>query len=140
MKTAIISVSNKSGVVKFADFLYEKNVNIISTGGTYNLLYKECKYNSHISSVSSTTQFPEILGGRVKTLHPNIHGGILAKREESSHMEELASHSIDPIDIVVANLYPFEEVVSNSSSTHSDVLGKKFKFYFVPRKKILYFF
>jgi len=122
MKTAILSVSNKRGLVKFADFLYDKNVKIISTGGTFNLLYKECKYNSHISSVSSTTQFPEILGGRVKTLHPNIHGGILAKRDNLSHMEELESHSINPIDLVVANLYPFEEVVANSSSTHDEVL------------------
>jgi phosphoribosylaminoimidazolecarboxamide formyltransferase / IMP cyclohydrolase len=122
MRTAILSVSNKKGLVKFADFLYDKNVKIISTGGTFNLLYKECKYNSHISSVSSTTQFPEILGGRVKTLHPNIHGGILAKRHELSHMEELESHSIAPIDLVVANLYPFEEIVTNSSSTHNEAL------------------
>ncbi len=113
MKRALISVSNKAGIVEFARNLLELGYEIISTGGTLQILQ-----DSGIAalSVSSVTDFPEILDGRVKTLHPNIHGGILSLRDDKSHIEQLKSHNIDYIDMVVVNLYPFEEVVNSGGS------------------------
>ncbi len=110
-KRALLSVSDKNGIEQLAEFLIENNFEIISTGGTAGLLEKR---NLNISRISSVTDFPEILGGRVKTLHPNIHGGILADREEASHLDELISLNITPIDLVVVNLYPFSKVIHSS--------------------------
>lgn len=108
MKRALISVSNKAGIVDFARGLEELGYEIISTGGTYKVLKEAgCK----VLKVSDITGFPEILDGRVKTLHPNVHGGILARRIPE-HMSQLADNRIDPIDIVVVNLYPFRETIS----------------------------
>ena len=115
-RTALISVSNKTSLASFSKFLLSKNVNILSTGGTYASLRKEIPNNLGIKEVSSITNFPEMLGGRVKTLHPHIHGGILAKRDDQVHMKELAENKISPIDIVVVNLYAFQESVRNNES------------------------
>jgi phosphoribosylaminoimidazolecarboxamide formyltransferase / IMP cyclohydrolase len=108
IKRALISVYDKTGVLEFAKSLTEFGVELISTGGTYKLLQEN---DVAVKKVSELTNFPEILGGRVKTLHPNIHGGILAKRT-SEHLQELEDHNIGQIDMVVVNLYPFEETVA----------------------------
>ncbi|MGR6835298.1 bifunctional phosphoribosylaminoimidazolecarboxamide formyltransferase/IMP cyclohydrolase [Syntrophomonas erecta] len=108
MKRALISVSDKSGVVEFARGLEEMGYDIISTGGTYKTL-KEAGVK--VTMVSDVTGFPEILNGRVKTLHPKVHGGILALRTED-HLQQLAENGITPIDIVAVNLYPFRETIS----------------------------
>jgi phosphoribosylaminoimidazolecarboxamide formyltransferase/IMP cyclohydrolase len=105
---AIISVSDKSGIVKFARALNANGVEILSTGGTANLLASE---GIPVVEVSDYTGFPEMMDGRVKTLHPKIHGGILGRRETDSGIMEL--HGIHPIDLVVVNLYPFEKTVAD---------------------------
>lgn len=105
---ALISVSNKSGIVDFAKGLEKLGVEIISTGGTYSLL-KENGINA--ISIEEITNFKECLDGRVKTLHPNIHSGILAIRENEKHLKEIESLNIDFIDIVIVNLYPFKETI-----------------------------
>ncbi|MCR4943001.1 MAG: bifunctional phosphoribosylaminoimidazolecarboxamide formyltransferase/IMP cyclohydrolase [Clostridium sp.] len=107
-KRALISVFYKDGVVEFAKFLEAKGVEIISTGGTYRVL-KENGVNC--IEVNEVTDFPEMLDGRVKTLHPFIHGGILAMRSNDEHMKTIEEHKIHPIDFVVVNLYPFFEKV-----------------------------
>ena len=109
IKRALISVFDKQGIVEFAKSLEKKNVEIISTGGTARLL-KENGINC--IKVSDVTGAQEMLDGRVKTLHPYIHGAILAKRENSDHIKQLDKLGITPIDLVVINLYPFEEVTS----------------------------
>lgn len=106
---AIISVFDKTGIVEFAKGLASIGVEIISSGGTYNLLKKE---GLSVMAVEEVTQFAECLDGRVKTLHPRIHGGILANRKVPEHMETIAGLGIEPIDLVVVNLYPFENVIS----------------------------
>ena len=111
-KLALISVYKKDGIVDFARELVEKyNYEILSTGGTAELLKKN---NLQIIEVSELTNFPEMLEGRVKTLHPVVHGGLLARRDKPEHMEAIAKHNIKPIDLVVINLYPFEEVISKA--------------------------
>lgn len=117
-KTALLSVSDKTGLVEFAQELVNRNVRLIASGGTARLL-KDA--GLEVSSVSSLTGFPEILGGRVKTLHPVIHGGILSTRSDG-HLEELRSHQIDPIDIVVCNLYPFSETVARPNVQFEDAI------------------
>jgi phosphoribosylaminoimidazolecarboxamide formyltransferase/IMP cyclohydrolase len=109
IKKALISVSDKTGVVDFAKKLQEMGVEIISTGGTAKILRKN---GVNVVDVSKITGFPEMLNGRVKTLHPNIEGAILALRSKKKHMSELKKHNIKPIDMVVVNLYPFESVPS----------------------------
>ena len=105
-KRALISVSNKDGIVEFAIFLEKKGYEIISTGGTFNYLKDQ---GVSVFPIQEITHFPEILDGRVKTLHPNIHAGILAKRSNPSHMQTIRDHSLSTIDIVTVNLYPFFE-------------------------------
>lgn len=103
-KQALISVSDKSNLAEFAKFLSAKGYSLLSTGGTFKFL----KDNGiKVTEVKDITGFPEILDGRVKTLHPAIHGGIMARRSDENHMKTLAEHLINPIDIVVVNLYPF---------------------------------
>ncbi|HEY8541793.1 MAG TPA: bifunctional phosphoribosylaminoimidazolecarboxamide formyltransferase/IMP cyclohydrolase [Pseudothermotoga sp.] len=109
---ALISVSNKEGLVEFAKKLSELNVEIVSTGGTARYLKEN---GLEVLEVQQITSFPEILNGRVKTLHPSIHGAILAKRDKKEHLEELKKFSITPIDIVVVNLYPFKETVQKTN-------------------------
>lgn len=112
-KTALISVSDKTGIADFVKFLAKQNYRIISTGGTF----KHLKENGlSVFEVSEITNFPEILDGRVKTLHPFIHGGILAKRNQPEHLRTLEKQGINTIDIVVVNLYPFFENANKNLS------------------------
>ena len=110
VKRAIISVSDKRGIEEFAQELSKLGIEIISTGGTAKTL-RAAKLK--IKDVSEYTKFPELLGGRVKTLHPKIHGGILWRRDDPKDKEEITANNINSIDMVVVNLYPFEETVSN---------------------------
>ena len=113
MKYALLSVFNKIGIVKLAESLIKKNYKIISTGGTYNLLKTHIESNN-IISLSNFTQFPEIMGGRVKSLHPKIYGGILAQRNNENHMADLNNYQGKLIDIVAVNLYPFKDVIDGN--------------------------
>ena len=108
IKKALISVSNKSNVLELAKSLSSFDIEILSTGGTAKLLKKN---KIKVTDVSDYTKFPEMLDGRVKTLHPKIHGGILGRRDIPEHNETMKNHQIDPIDLVVVNLYPFEETI-----------------------------
>ena len=119
MKKAIISVSNKSGVVEFAKSLTQLEYELYSTGGTKRALEEA---NVTVKSVSELTQFPEIMDGRVKTLHPAVHGGILADRNKPEHLEQLSEQHIDLIDMVVVNLYPFQQTVANPDVTEDDAI------------------
>jgi phosphoribosylaminoimidazolecarboxamide formyltransferase / IMP cyclohydrolase len=110
---ALFSVSDKTGLVDFARLLHEVGVELIASGGTARALNEA---GLVVRSVEEITGFPEILGGRVKTLHPAVHGGILARRTEH-HLEELSEHQIAPIDIVVVNLYPFQATVAQPNVT-----------------------
>jgi len=116
---AIISVYDKSGVVEFASDLEQLGYELFSTGGTEGLLRES---GITVKGVQELTSFPEILGGRVKTLHPAVHGGILALREDPGHLEELARHDIRPIDLVVVNLYPFLQTVRDSGASLATAL------------------
>lgn len=113
-KQALISVSDKTGVVDFARSLVELGYHILSTGGTARLLTKE---GVECQEVADYTGFPEMLDGRVKTLDPHIHAGILARRPVAEHMKAIADHGIDPIDIVCVNLYPFEQTIARPDCT-----------------------
>lgn len=108
IRRALISVSDKTGIVPFAQALSDLNIEILSTGGTYKLLASE---NISAIEISDYTGFPEMMDGRVKTLHPKVHGGILARRDIDQKV--LIEHDIPPIDLVVVNLYPFEATVAN---------------------------
>ncbi len=119
MKTALISVSNKTGVVEFAKSLSELGYRILSTGGTKKAIEEA---GVEVIGVSEITKFPEILDGRVKTLHPNIHGALLARRDIPEHMQVLAEHKIDTIDLVCVNLYPFEKVVAQPNCTLEEAI------------------
>ena len=122
MKTitrALISVTDKSGIVEFGKFLAEHQVEILSTGGTAKALREG---GVKVIEVSDFTGFPEMLDGRVKTLHPKIHGGILGRRDLASHQEQMAQHGIKPIDLVVVNLYQFEQVVAKPGCTLEDAI------------------
>lgn len=110
MKRALISLSDKGGAVDLARSLMELGVTIISTGGTAKTLRES---GIQVTDVSDVTGFPEIMSGRVKTLHPKIHGGLLALRDNVEHLESLQTHDIEPIDLIVINLYPFEKTVAN---------------------------
>ena len=111
VKTALISVSDKTGIVDFARSLSELGVKIISTGGTARAIRDA---GLPVTSIDEVTGFPEILSGRVKTLHPKVHGGLLAVRDDVDHMDQLRENGIDTIDLVVVNLYPFEKTVARS--------------------------
>ncbi len=114
IKRALISVSDKTDIEAFARRLAHMGVEILSTGGTAKALRAA---GVPVKDVSAETGFPEILGGRVKTLHPKIHGGILGKRDESEHRREMETHGITPIDLVCINLYPFVQTVSRPGTT-----------------------
>jgi phosphoribosylaminoimidazolecarboxamide formyltransferase/IMP cyclohydrolase len=119
MKRALISVYDKNGIVDFALNLSKLGWEIISTGGTSKIL-KEA--GIEVIDVDQITKFPEILDGRVKTLHPNIHGGLLYKRDNEEHVKTLKNLNIDSIDMVVNNLYPFEETVKREGVTHEEII------------------
>lgn len=120
MKTALISVFNKSKILEFSQFLLQKNYRIIATTGTFKFLNQN---GINAIEIANITKFPEILDGRVKTLHPNIHGGILAKRKNIEHIKTINKHKICLIDIVIVNLYPFFDNIKNKFS-----LEKKIEF------------
>src|SRR2546430_9179118 len=116
---ALISVSDKAGVAKFARALEKQGVDIISTGGTAVLLRKE---KIPVRDISSFTAFPEVLDGRVKTLHPRVYGGLLYKRGNAKHEAEARECGFDPIDLVAVNLYPFEATVAKRSVTLAEAI------------------
>ena len=111
IKRALISVTDKTNIEKIAKVLDDYNIEILSTGGTANFL----KENAiPVKDVSDETNFPEILNGRVKTLHPKIHGGILSRRDNSVHIDQLQKHHIEEIDLLIINLYKFKETLKNN--------------------------
>ncbi len=112
IKRALVSVYDKTGLIPFAKTLHSLGVEILSTGGTAEALKKA---GVPVEEVSSVTKFPEMLNGRVKTLHPNIHAGLLAMRESHDHMKTLSKHRIKPIDLLVVNLYPFWDAVKTKT-------------------------
>src|SRR4051794_24400642 len=118
-KRALISVSDKTGVVEFARNLVEQGFEVISTGGTKKALQES---GVPVIGVSDVTGFPEILDGRVKTLNPLIHGGLLGKFDDPSHMEQMNAHNIDPIQIVCVNLYPFQQTIEKPDVTTEDAI------------------
>ena len=118
IRRAILSVTDKSGLVEFATFLTSRGVELISTGGTQKALEAA---GLSVTAVSTVTGFPEILGGRVKTLHPKIHAGILANKDEPQHMQTLAEKGIRPFDLVCVNLYDFAGAVERHLSLEQAV-------------------
>ena len=119
VRRALVSVSDKRGLVDLANALRRYDIEIISTGGTYQAL-KDAKIA--VRSVSDVTGFPEILDGRVKTLHPSIHAGILAATDNPLHLKQLREHEIEPIDLVVVNLYPFEQTIAREGVTLDEAI------------------
>ncbi len=119
IERALISVSNKEGVASFARLLQQRGVELLATGGTYRLL---CDEGLKVREVSEVTEFPEMMDGRVKTLHPRIHGGILARRDEAGDVESMDQHGIPRIDLVVVNLYPFEQTVAKEGVSWADAI------------------
>ncbi len=118
-KRALVSVSNKEGIVPFVKGLLEQGVEVISTGGTKKLLQEN---GLDVIGISEVTSFPEIMDGRVKTLHPNIHGGLLAVRDNEKHMEQINELGIQPIDFVIVNLYPFKETIAKEDVTFEQAI------------------
>ena len=112
IRRALISVSDKSGLLPFAQALASKGVEILSTGGSARALREA---GIPVLEVSDHTGFPEILDGRVKTLVPQIHGGILGRRDDPAHLAQMQQHNIAPIDLVAVNLYPFEATVAQGA-------------------------
>lgn len=119
IKRALVSVSDKTGIVEFCRELSQLGVEIISTGGTKNLLSKE---GVPVIGISDVTGFPEILDGRVKTLHPAVHSGLLAVRDSAEHQAQMKELGLDYIDLVVVNLYPFQETIAKPDVTYEDAI------------------
>lgn len=119
VKRALISVSDKTGVVEFAKGLADMGVEIISTGGTAKALSDA---GIKVTGISEVTGFPEMMEGRVKTLHPAVHGGILADRSKPDHMRQIAEQGIEPIDLVAVNLYPFAKTVAKPEVTLGEAI------------------
>jgi phosphoribosylaminoimidazolecarboxamide formyltransferase / IMP cyclohydrolase len=119
IRRALLSVSDKTGLLDLARTLSELGVELISTGGTQKIL---ASAGLAVRDISDVTGFPEILAGRVKTLHPRVHGGILAVRDNPEHAATLQAQGIAPIDLVVCNLYPFEATVARAGSSHEEVI------------------
>ena len=119
IRRALVSFSNKTGLVEFALFLHSHQVELISTGGTARILRDS---GIPVIEAGDYTGFPEILDGRVKTLHPRIHGGLLALRDQESHQSQIRQHGIQEIDLVVANLYPFRETAARPGVSFEEVV------------------
>jgi phosphoribosylaminoimidazolecarboxamide formyltransferase/IMP cyclohydrolase len=119
MTTALLSVSDKTGILEFAQALHARGVKLLSTGGTARLL---ADAGLPVTEVAEVTGFPEMLDGRVKTLHPRIHGGLLARRDVPAHMAALAEHGINTIDLLVINLYPFAQATARPDCTLEDAI------------------
>src|SRR5712664_1781106 len=119
IRRALISVSEKSGIVDFARELQRFGVEIISTGGTAKTLRDA---GLEVRDVSDVTGFPEMMDGRIKTLHPKIHGALLSVRDNPEHQAAMREHDIEPIDMVVINLYPFEETIAREGATLEEAI------------------
>ncbi len=119
IKRAIISVSNKKGVIEFAKALHSLGVEILSTGGTAKAMRDA---GVKVKDVSDYTGFPEMLDGRLKTLHPKVHGGLLARRDNPKDMEDIKEYGIELIDMIVVNLYPFEETIAKPNVTLAEAI------------------
>ena len=116
---ALLSVYDKTDIVDFARNLADSGVELISTGGTARTLREA---GIRVTDVSDVTGFPEIMEGRVKTLHPLIHGGLLGRLDSELHLEAMRAHNIRSIDLVVVNLYPFEQTVATPGATHPEII------------------
>ncbi len=119
IKRALISVSDKTGILEFARKLHELRIEIVSTGGTAKSLTEA---GVSVIPIQEITGFPEMMDGRVKTLHPAVHGAILAQRSNPGHMQQLKEKNIQPIDLVVVNLYPFAQVVAKRRTTLKEAI------------------
>ncbi len=119
IRRALISVSNKDGILEFAKALAARGVSLLSTGGTAALLAKN---GLKVTPVEDITRFPEMLDGRVKTLHPAVHGGLLARRDLPEHLQALSNAGFEPIDMLVVNLYPFRETLARPGASYEDVV------------------
>src|SRR5580765_3034624 len=119
IQRAILSVTDKTGLVDFARTLSTLGVELISTGGTAKLLRDS---GITVRDISDLTGFPEMLDGRVKTLHPKVHGGILHRREDPAHQSAIAEHGIQPIDMVVVNLYAFEKTAATAGVAFEELI------------------
>ncbi len=119
IRTALLSVSDKTDLLPFAVFLASRGVKLISTGGTAKTLMEA---GLAVTPIDQITGFPEMMDGRVKTLHPKIHGGLLALRDKADHAAAMAKHGIGPIDLVCVNLYPFEKTVAKPDVTEEDAI------------------
>src|SRR6059036_3645154 len=119
IKRALLSVSDKSGLVEFVKTLAAAGVQIISTGGTAKALRDS---GLSVTDLSAHTGFPEMLDGRVKTLHPKVHGGILGIRDNAEHQARMHEHGIAPIDLVVVNLYPFRQTIQKADVTMEEAI------------------
>lgn len=119
MKNALLSVSDKSGLLDFAKFLSGRGVRLLSTGGTAKMLREA---GLAVTDVSEFTGFPEMMDGRVKTLHPKVHGGLLHLRDNKEHVAQAKKHNIEPIDLVVVNLYPFEQTLAKKGVEHHELI------------------
>jgi phosphoribosylaminoimidazolecarboxamide formyltransferase / IMP cyclohydrolase len=119
IKRVLVSVSDKSGVVELCQALTSHGAELISTGGTAKALRDA---GLAVRDISEHTGFPEMMDGRVKTLHPKVHGGLLARRDVAAHMEAADVHGITPIDMVVVNLYPFEATIARDGATRDDAI------------------
>lgn len=119
VRRALLSVSDKTGIVEFAQALRSFDVEIISTGGTARALREA---GIEVRDISDVTGFPEMMDGRIKTLHPRIHGGLLALRDNEEHLQAMLEHNIEPIDMVVVNLYPFEQTISREGVTVEEAI------------------
>ncbi|MCB1395914.1 MAG: bifunctional phosphoribosylaminoimidazolecarboxamide formyltransferase/IMP cyclohydrolase, partial [Rhodobacteraceae bacterium] len=119
LKRALLSVSDKTGLIELGRALVDRGVDLVSTGGTAKALREA---GLAVRDVSDLTGFPEMMDGRVKTLHPKVHGGLLARRELPEHMAALKEHGIETIDLLVVNLYPFEATVAKAGCTLADAI------------------
>ena len=118
-RRALVSVSDKTGIVDFARELTSLGFELLSTGGTHRQISEA---GIAVTEVSAYTGFPEMMDGRVKTLHPKVHGGILALRDDDGHRASMVEHGIEGIDLVVVNLYPFESTVANPDVSRADAI------------------
>src|SRR3954453_15368969 len=119
IRRALLSVTDKTGLIELARALAGHGVELISTGGTRKAL---ADAGLAVRDIADVTGFPEILDGRVKTRHPKIHGGLLAVRDNPQHVQTIPAQGIQPIDLVVCNLYPFEQTVAKPGATHEDII------------------
>ena len=116
---ALVSVSDKAGIIELAKVLHELGIEIISTGGTAKAI---ADAGIPVIPIDEVTRFPEMMDGRVKTLHPKIHGGLLARRDLPAHVQSMNDHDIKPIDLVIVNLYPFESTIAKDGVTDAEAI------------------